>query len=141
MEAYWDFDLAFGNFSRDNKKYDDLATYGSSDKDAYVSYNWCTYLLRDEEFCERFQKRWEAVRESILETTNDTVDTYGALLNGGSQQQNFTVWDIWDERVGYQSKWCSDENSFEKQLNYLKSFVKKRSDFLDKTVASLPMKP
>ena len=140
MAAYWDFDLAFGNFSHDNKKYNDLATYGSSEKDAYVSYNWCTYLFRDKEFCERFISRWNEVRDIILETTAITIETYGEKLNGGSQQQNFTVWDIWDKRAGFQSSWCSAENSFGKQLAYLENFVKKRVDFIDKTIPSLPMK-
>ena len=138
MAAYWDFDLAFGNFSHDNKNYDDLATYGSDDKDAYVSYNWCTYLFRDEEFCERFKERWNAVRELILRTTDETIDKYVNLLNGGSQQQNFTVWDVWDKRAGFQSKWCSAENTFEKQLKYLENFVLKRADFIDKTIPKLP---
>jgi spore coat protein CotH len=138
MAAYWDFDLAFGNFSHDNKNYDDLATYGSDDKDAYVSYNWCTYLFRDEEFCERFKERWNAVRELILRTTDETIEKYGNLLNGGSQQQNFTVWDVWDKRAGFQSKWCSAENTFEKQLKYLENFVLKRADFIDKTIPKLP---
>ena len=138
MAAYWDFDLAFGNFSHDNKNYDDLATYGSDAKDAYVSYNWCTYLFRDEEFCERFKERWNAVRELILRTTDETIEKYGNLLNGGSQQQNFTVWDVWDKRAGFQSKWCSAENTFEKQLKYLENFVLKRADFIDKTIPKLP---
>ncbi|MBQ6905919.1 MAG: CotH kinase family protein [Clostridia bacterium] len=139
MAAYWDFDLAFGNFSHDNKNYDDLATYGSDEKGAYVSYNWCTYLFRDKEFCERFKARWESLKEQILSTTSDTIDKYGEILNGGSQQQNFTVWDIWDKRAGFQSKWCSAENSFEKQLNYLKKFVHDRAEFIEKTISDLPM--
>ena len=138
MGPVWDFDLAFGNFSYDNKKYNDLATYGSDEKGAYVSYNWCTYLLRDEEFCARLTERWNELKDEIIAVTEETIDTYGTILDSGSQQKNFEVWDIWDKRAGFQSKWCSAENSFEKQLNYLENFVKTRADWLDKELKKLP---
>ncbi len=137
MGPIWDFDLAFGNFSRDNKNYDHWVTVGDADKDAYVQHNWCTYLLRDKEFCDRLTARWEEIGQRLLQVGYDTIDHYGALLDG-SQQENFTVWQIWDVRAGYQSKWCSAENTYEKQLQYLRDFLQKRGAWLDKVIPFLP---
>lgn len=137
MGPIWDFDLAFGNFSRDNKKYDNWVTVGSDEKDAYVQYNWCTYLLRDKEFCQRLAERWEEVRDELLTVANDTIDSYGALLDG-SQQENFKVWDIWNIRAGYQAKWCATANTYEKQLQYLRDFLSKRAKWMDDAIPKLP---
>lgn len=137
MGPIWDFDLAFGNFSRDNKNYDNWATIGSSVEDAYVQYNWCTYLLRDKEFCQRLEERWKEVREELLMVANDTIDSYGALLDG-SQQENFKVWNIWNLRAGYQAKWCATANTYEKQLQYLKDFLSKRAKWMDGAIPKLP---
>ncbi|MBQ8287788.1 MAG: CotH kinase family protein [Clostridia bacterium] len=137
MGPIWDFDLAFGNFSRDNKNYDNWVTIGSNEDGAYVQYNWCTYLLRDEEFCDRLAERWEEVRDRLLSVADQTIDTYAALLDG-SQQENFRVWQIWGVRAGYQSKWCSAENTYEKQIVYLKNFLKNRAAWMDKAIPKLP---
>ncbi len=137
MGPVWDFDLAFGNFSRDNKNYDNWVTVGSNEEDAYVQYNWCTYLLRDKEFCDRLAQRWDEVRERLLSVANDTVDTYAALLDG-SQQENYKVWKVWGIRTGFQSKWCMAANTYEKQIQYLKDFLQKRAAWIDKAIPKLP---
>ena len=133
MGPIWDFDLAFGNFSRDNKKYDDLITPGSDAEDAYIKENWCTYLLKDPEFCRRLYQRWQEVRDDLLETADLTLTHYSALLDG-SQQENFSVWKIWDERAGYQSSWCSAANTYEKQIQYLRDFLNKRAKWMDQNL-------
>ena len=141
MGPIWDFDLAFGNFSRDNKKYDDWITIGQptvGDETPYVQYNWCTYLMRDKEFCDRLAERWEEVRDRLLSVANETITTYGALLSGGSQQENYQVWQVWDVRTGYQSKWCMEANTFEKQLQYLRDFLQKRANWMDQAILKLP---
>ena len=138
MGPIWDFDLAFGNFSRDNKYYDNWVTSGSSEEGAYVQRNWCSYLLRDKEFCQRLAERWEEIREPLLRVANDTINTYGALLDG-SQQENYQVWQTWNIRTGYQSRWCAQANTYEKQLQYLRDFLDKRAEWMDKAVPSLPL--
>ena len=133
MGPVWDFDLAFGNFSRDNKNYDNLITPGSSEEDAYIEENWCTYLLKDPEFCRRLYQRWLEVRDALMETADLTITHYSALLDG-SQQENFNVWKIWDGRAGYQSSWCSAANTYEKQIQYLRDFLNKRAKWMDQNL-------
>lgn len=130
MGPIWDFDLAFGNLSVDNPDYDDLLTIGSEEEDAYVKPNWCTYLLKDPEFCARLYARWEEIRQPLLEEANRVIDMYSALLDG-SQQENFEVWQIWGIRAGYQSRWCADADSYPEQIRYLKDFLEKRAEWLD----------
>lgn len=133
MGPIWDFDLALGNFSRDKKEYDNLITPGEGTDDAYIQANWCTYLLQDPAFCERLYERWQEVRDDLLEVAFSTITDYSGLLNG-SQQENFAVWQIWDERAGYQSKWCSAANTYEKQIQYLRDFITKRAIWMDKNL-------
>lgn len=133
MGPIWDFDLAFGNFSRDKQEYDNLITPGDDAEDAYIAYNWCTYLLKDPEFCARLYKRWQEVRDDLLNTADITITTYSNLLDG-SQQENFKVWQIWDIRTGYQSKWCMQANTYEKQIQYLRDFLTKRAAWMDENL-------
>lgn len=133
MGPIWDFDLAFGNFSRDNENYDDLVTFGNSDDDAYVKYNWCTYLLRDPAFCQRLYARWEEIRDELLGEAERVISTYSALLDG-SQQENFDVWEIWGIRAGYQSKWCMKASSYEKQIQYLRDFLQNRAAWMNENL-------
>ncbi len=136
MGPIWDFDLAFGNFSRDNSAYDDWVTVGSNEEGSYIHETWCNYLLQDEEFCARFASRWNEVRDRLLTTANETVDAYSTLL-AVSQQANFDVWQIWGKRAGYQAQWCSNADSYEAQIAYLKNFLQKRAAWLDSAVAAL----
>ncbi len=133
MGPIWDFDLAFGNFSRDKKEYDNLITPGEDKEDAYIEPNWCTYLLKDPEFCQRLYERWQEIKGDLLTTAESTIAHYSALLDG-SQQENFEVWQIWGDRAGYQSKWCSDANTYEKQIQYLRDFLTKRAAWMDKNL-------
>lgn len=133
MGPIWDFDLAFGNFSRDKKEYDNLITPGSDAEDAYIPYNWCTYLLQDPEFCTRLSERWEEVRDDLLDTADSAITRYSNLLDG-SQQENFTVWQIWEIRAGFQSKWCMKANSYEKQIQYLRDFLTNRAAWMDENL-------
>ena len=133
MGPIWDFDLALGNFSRDKKEYDNLITPGEDKEDAYIELNWCTYLLKDPEFCEQLYARWKAVRDDLLTVADSTITRYSTLLDG-SQQENFNVWQIWDIRAGYQPKWCSAANTYEKQIRYLRDFIVKRANWMDENL-------
>ena len=89
--------------------------------------------MKDPAFRKRLKARWEEVRDELLTTANQTIDKYSALLDG-SQQENFAVWKIWGKRAGYQSKWCSAANTYEKQIKYLKDFLTKRAAWIDKHI-------
>lgn len=128
MGPPWDFDLAFGNFSRDGGRYDVWACMGSSG--AYVSVNWMNHLLTDENFLSRLSKRWAEVRGPMEEHIMSYIDGLAADLQK-SQELNFTVWDVWDVKAGYQPSFMVDINTYEKQIEYLKDFIHDRGEWMD----------
>jgi len=136
MGPIWDFDIAFGNFYRDNPDYDDWATVGSDEEGSYIHVTWCNYLLQDKDFCARFAARWNEVRDRLLDTANNTIDQYSRALYI-SQQANFEVWQIMGKRVGCQAKWCNAADSYEEQIAYLKNFLQTRASWLDNAVKEL----
>ena len=132
MGPAWDFDLAFGNFSKDNPQYNSWATTGGE----YVGDTWFSYLLKDPAFVERFRARWNAVKEDLMRTARADIDTWSTRL-AFSQASNFHRWDILGKRSGYQS-WASVKlDTYEQHVQYLRDFLEKRYRWLDKTIAAL----
>lgn len=133
MGPVWDFDLAFGNFSMDNPSYNDWATVGKKDKDAYITENWCTYLMADKSFRSRLRSRWFEVRDELLSTAMKSIDNNSKKI-ARSQQENFKLWNIWGKRVGYQPKVKLNYESYELQIKYLRDFISNRAKWIDKNI-------
>lgn len=133
MGPVWDFDLAFGNFSKDNPNYNDWATIGKNTKDAYITENWCTYLMADKSFRSRLRSRWFEVKDKLLSTANKSIDSNSKKIYR-SQQENFKVWKIWGTRAGYQPKGKLNYESYELQIKYLKDFISNRAKWIDKNI-------
>ncbi|HPE94434.1 MAG TPA: CotH kinase family protein, partial [Bacillota bacterium] len=98
MGPVWDFDLALGNFSKDNFSYNDWASVGAEDE--YVKVTWMNFLTKDESFMTRVSERWNALKDTLYDCAMESIERNSALV-GASQEENFTVWDIWNERAGY----------------------------------------
>ncbi len=133
MSPAWDFDLAFGNFSSDNKAYDDFATEGADGEDEYIKITWFNYLLQDEAFRTKLRDRWDLIGEKLCEQTLEYIDGYYAIVKP-SADMNFAVWDILDEKTGYQPSFMKKYNTYEKQIDYLKNFIISRFKYLDKNI-------
>lgn len=131
MGPVWDFDLAFGNFSKDNPKYDDWAMVG--EPGGYVDVTWFNYLLKDETFKAKLKARWDAVKDKLLQTALTKIDEMAALIEP-SQKANFEVWQIWDIRAGYSPHSLVAYNTYEKQIQYLKDFLNKRYAWMDANI-------
>ena len=128
MGPIWDFDLAFGNFSKDGS-YKRWASLGS--EDGYVKTNWMNHLMKDSDFMNKFKLRWNEVKERILNKALSSIDMMSELIDA-SQKLNFQVWKIWNTRTGYQPNAMVKINTYEKQIIYLKDFIKTRYDWIDK---------
>lgn len=128
MGPIWDFDLAFGNFSRDEGNYKVWASVGT--EEGYVKPNWMNHLMKDPRFMEKLKARWQEVKDLLLEKALAAIDDMAARI-GPSQEMNFQVWKIWDIRAGYQSKEMVKLNTYDKQLTYLKTFLQTRYDWID----------
>ena len=134
MGPVWDFDLAFGNCNVDNQDYNDWVTVGETYEDAYETVNWCNYLMENEAFRAQLRERWSEVRDSLVSEALNCIDHYSELLNAGSQQQNFRVWQIWGRKVGYQSWRNANYETFEEQVQYLKDFITTRAGWIDENI-------
>ncbi|MBQ9544473.1 MAG: CotH kinase family protein, partial [Clostridia bacterium] len=123
----WDFDLAFGNFNRDKANYDQWATTTDDD---YVGVTWTAHLLQDKEFVEAFKKRWDEVRDRLLETANAYLDKYEPLVTP-SAEENFRLWGNLNIRTTMQRSDVTKYNTYPKQIQYIRDFLTDRAEWLD----------
>ncbi len=118
----WDFDLAFGNFSKDDKTYE---SWASTTEDDYVGETWSTHLLKDPEFQKLFKARWLEVKDLLLETALDEINASYELLYP-SAMENFKRWDILGKKVAFEPHSTSRYPTFESQMDYLRDFLEAR---------------
>ena len=136
MGPPWDFDLAFGNFSRDNKSYDNWASIGSADKDSYIGVTWFNYLIKDESFKRQLKARWAQIGGKMLSAGLDTVENQRKLLEP-SQVDNFAKWNILGRYVAFESSKNAYFKTHGEHLTYIESFLKNRKSWMDKKINSL----
>jgi hypothetical protein len=128
----WDFDLAFGNFSKDNPNYDQWI---STDKeDDYVGITWSTFLFEDPEFKARFKARWQEVRDLLLETAMESIEADYERLSP-SAELNFIRWKILGVKVAFEPHNTKYYKTYRSQIDYLKNYLTKRAAWIDSAVA------
>ncbi len=127
----WDFDLAFGNFSKDDSSYSTWVSY--NDEDDYVGETWSKYLLADPEFRALFQARWEEMGKVLLQTALSTIEQDYALL-APSAEENFERWKILGVKVAFEPQSTKYYHTYDSQIRYLKSFLRDRAAWLDAQV-------
>jgi len=130
MGPPWDFDLAFGNLSKDNPNYNTWCSIGSNENGSYVEITWINYLINDTRFKNAVKARWEEVGDKLLETGLSTINKYGNELSV-SQRENFLVWDILGKKAGFTPNKTSALKTYEEQLEYLRTYLKKRKAWMD----------
>lgn len=130
MGPVWDFDLAFGNFSKDVEGFD---TWVSTSEDDYVGETWSTHLLQDPEFQALVKKRWLEVRDVLLEAAMEEIDASYELLSP-SAKYNFRRWDILGKKVAFERHDTKNYPTFRSQMTYLKDFLENRFAWLDSQI-------
>jgi CotH kinase protein/Secretion system C-terminal sorting domain len=126
----WDFDQSAGNSSYP----DDGVVEGwmfANTKTNNTPFFWAK-LFSDPNFKAKVQSRWKDLRESVFGTDKIMafIDSCAGYLNE-AQQRNFVQWPvlgvfIWRESKGYQ-----DRNTYQKEIDYLKSFLTARLEWID----------
>ncbi|NOR29442.1 MAG: hypothetical protein GQ540_13045 [Lutibacter sp.] len=124
MGPLWDFDLAFGNVDYADSEYAE----GFWVKD----HKWYARLFEDEAFVTKVKARFEYFSEN-KEFILDKMDFYANQLKW-SQQENDMVWGtlgiyVWPNPVVY--------NTYEEEVNHLKSWYSERMNWLENTFNSL----
>ncbi len=133
MGPVWDFDLAFGNFNRDDRSYRSWATTTDDD---YVGNTWTAYLLQDREFVDSLFHRWNEIRDPLLQRANEVIDQSAVSLRL-SAKENFRRWDVLDIRTEMQHSDVVNYNTHDKQLQYIKDFLTKRASWLDEELTRM----
>ena len=137
MEMYhlWDFDLTLGNCGyfpwevgngSDNfwiKDYRSNSTYGGG---------WFWMFFQDTDFVDAVQKRWNELLPQ-LQTIPQFIDDQ-ALIIQDARIRNFQKWSI-RESVDWVK--FPSLGSYEKELEYLKTFYTERLEWLDKEINKL----
>jgi hypothetical protein len=131
MGPVWDFDLAFGNFSKDNAGFD---TWVSSEPDDdYIGETWSTYLLKDPEFQKAFRKRWKEVSEDLKNVALSEIERSYEILSP-SADLNFKRWDILGKKVAFERHDTTNYKTYSSQIYYLQNFLIERFAFIDAQV-------
>ena len=131
MGPIWDFDLAFGNFSKDPAEpYGWACLYLETD---YIWTNWMCYLMKNEAFVARLKARWEEVKDGLLSDMMSYIDQMYELISP-SAKYNFKVWDILNKRAGYEPRKMVKYNTYELQIQYLRDFINKRWNWMNENM-------
>ena len=132
MGTVWDFDLAFGNFSKDVPDYD--VWVSTNEEDDYVGVTWSTYLLKDPVFQKAFKARWNAVRDRLLAVALEEIESVYRAVRP-SAEENFERWQILGKKVAFERKDTTRYPTYASQIQYLKDFLTNRAAWIDQAVA------
>ena len=127
----WDFDMAFGNHWGDIRGYGGWCTTESTYQ--YITENWMNFLITYDTFNDAVKERWNEKKEDLLDTALSAIESYSTMLDG-SEQQNFTVWDIMDKQIGDAFVSPYLYRTYESQIEYLRKFVIDRYEYMDKRI-------
>lgn len=139
MATYWDYDYAFGNFWRDSQDFDEWICLGNENTvdDKYIKENWITHLLEDPNFTTQLKNRWEEVRGRVYQAAMASIDDAEKNVFP-SAEHNFERWpEILGNKIQYENKNCAVIGTYQGQLDYLRDFVKKRYEWMDKSINAM----
>ena len=130
MTPFWDYNLCFGNANffggGDNNGW---ASDGIGNGDWYEIPFWWDRFREDPYFETVLKYRWEALRKNVLNknTINNIIDSYHDILQV-PQTRNFDKFDILSTYV-----WPNNYvgNTYANEVNYLKSWIDGRIDWID----------
>ena len=132
--SVWDFDIAFGNcnYGVDDEG-NDCGVYSGFyiKKDAV----WYKRLFEVPEFSEKVRKKWEVLRNGIL---NDSA--ISAVINEeankirSSALKNFERWAIMDMYIWPNSDEILECHTFDENVSHMISWIQKRAGWLDKNL-------
>ena len=138
----WDFDWCWGNvnmygiYTSFPTKWHTTIEYFTNEK-AYQSYQWNRLLIKDPFFLTRAYEKYQSIRPVIENMIKDggLIDEYSKYLSKAGEAN--------DRRWGFtylSSKYYafgSDPQNFENSVKSIKTFLKKRVEWLDANFSSV----
>lgn len=129
----WDYNFAFGNA-------DYYSAWSTSGWHLYTEFKddpfqipfWWKKLMMDKIFTNRIARKWADFRSTCLsnEKIFRTIDSLSVLLDE-SQRRNFSKWNILGTYV-YANYFIG--NTYQSEINYLKSWITYRLNWLDSII-------
>ena len=121
----WDFDLAWGQSYEMNCK-EIPGLFAGSDElyDETHEVLWFYEMLKNREYREKVQKRWNEISPKTLSVALDDIDN----VNCKSLAEDAVKW---NGKSTDMSGYVKDENDYSAQLGYLKQWVESRFDWLN----------
>ena len=106
-----------------------LTNYNSAQKVPF----WWMRLMKDPEYVTQLKARWKQYREEFYSDTH-IEQTIDSLVNNldvkNARTRNYNTWPLWNKEVWPVPNWQT-VNSWEKEIAYLKSWLKKRIAWMD----------
>ena len=119
----WDFDIAFNNDNRLGDAVNKLMR-----NSAHEPKTWVKQLWNDNTFQAAVKSRWTALRRAgMKEFMLDYVQQTSQQLDN-SQALNYSIWKTLNTVVYLE---LAARGSYDAEVNFLKDYVEKRTDFLD----------
>lgn len=128
MGPVWDYDIAFGNSNTDFLNYEAWCCLATEYN--YVYNNWMCILMEDEAFVERLRTRYNEIKDELYDCFMDSID-YAEEHIAPSADANFEKWDILPYQVGLEPYFVTEYDTYEKQVQFLRDFIKMRMDWID----------
>lgn len=130
----WDFNIAYGNANYNNGSSTNLWQYdfNSRTTDPQAVPFWWRRLLDDPAFQADLKARWAQYRQEqysdeAIEAKIDSMST--RLTSGGAMDRNEAAWGMFGRQV-WPNAYVG--NSYQDEIDYLKSWIRKRLRFMDK---------
>ncbi|MDR2473094.1 MAG: CotH kinase family protein [Tannerella sp.] len=119
----WDYDIAFNNDIRLGDAQKKLMR-----ENAHLPRTWIEQMWRDPWFRQAVERRWNELVASGLEASlTSYIDATTSLLNA-SQQQNFSKWKIFNQRVHYEYALFGN---YQQGVDFLRSYIVERIKYLN----------
>ncbi|MFR0835200.1 MAG: CotH kinase family protein [Barnesiella sp.] len=129
----WDYDIAFNN----DKRLGDATRKFMRDA-AWDPKEWIHQLWRDDWFRDAVCRRWQQlITDDLSGALLSYIDETAQLIDA-SQKRNFETWDILDKEVYLENYLFK---TYQEGIDYLKSYVEKRIEFLTENFSAEPQKP
>ena len=137
----WDFNLSFGNADYCGGERYDVWCYKFNERCLGDLWNvpfWWNRILEDEKFVINLKNRWNDLRGNILSDENliNIIDIKYSLLNNETDviKKNFEKWKIFGIYI-----WPNSfvGNNYYEEIEFLKNWIKNRTQWLDESINNL----
>jgi hypothetical protein len=137
MGPIWDYNGALGNADYFEAWEPEGWHFNNSEfpTDNSWAFRWYTRLLQDENFRTPRAARWAELRQGKLsiERLHGDIDATASLLSEAAGR-NFEVWEVLGEYVWPNDFGAEDRQTYQSEVDYLKSWIAARVEWMDEAV-------